>query len=70
MIPVLDLSWAVHKYGILLILLDPLAATVYLMAPRIGPKGSTSNSNGTIGPIRDTIKSNLAAIGIEKLRKT
>ena len=34
----------------------PVAATVDLIVSRFCPKWSTSNSNGAIGPIRDTIK--------------
>ena len=34
----------------------PVAATVNLMVAQIGPKWSTNNSNGVIGPNCDTIK--------------
>ena len=46
----------------------PLAvATMDLIVSRIGPKYSTNNSNSAIGPIRDTIKSTVAANGIEDM---
>ena len=37
-----------------------------LLLSRIGQKWSTCNINGTISPILDTIKSIVAATGIEK----
>ena len=46
-----------------------MAVTVDLRMSRIGPKWATSNSNGAIGPIRDTIKSTVVATGIEKIKK-
>ena len=45
----------------------PLAAKVDLLVSRIGPEGSTSNSNG---PIRDTMKTTVAATGIKEIKKT
>ena len=47
----------------------PVAETVDLMMAQIGAKWSFSNSNGAIGPMRDTIKLTVAAIGIEKKHK-
>ena len=43
-----------------------MAATVIFMVSRIGPKWYTSICDGAIGQIRDTIKSTVAAKGIEK----
>ena len=42
----------------------PMAAMVDLMVSWIGPRWSSSNSNRAIGPIRDTIKSTIAATEI------
>ena len=39
------------------------------MLSRIGPKWSTSSRNGAIGPIRDIIKSTIAATGQENAAK-
>ena len=44
-----------------------LAASLDLIVSRIGPNWSTSYSNGTIGPISDTLKSIAAGTGIEML---
>ena len=44
-----------------------MAATVDLMVSRLGPTQSTSNYNGTIGPIRDTITSTVAAKGMTSM---
>ena len=43
-----------------------MAATVIFMVSRIGTEWYTSICNGAIGQIRDTIKSTVAAKGIEK----
>ena len=50
------------------VFMSPVAARIDLMVSRIGPKWFTSNSNGVVGPIRDTIKSNVIAAGIEKIK--
>ena len=47
---------------------SPVAATVDLILSWIGPKLFTSNSNGNVGPIRDIIKSTVAATGFEQVR--
>ena len=44
-----------------------MAAMVDLMVSQIGPKWSTSNSNGAIGPIRITIKSTVEAVEINRI---
>ena len=44
----------------------PLAATIDFVVSRSGQKWSNSNNNSAIGPICDTIKSTIAATGIEK----
>ena len=49
-----------------LLLTQFLGPTVDFMVSRIGPKLSTTNSNGVIGPILGTIKSILATAGIVK----
>ena len=54
---------SVQEYGLLHMF---FILSFALMVTRIGPKWSTSNSKGTIEPIRDTIKSTLVAIWIEK----
>ena len=36
-----------------------MIAKIHLMVSRIGPKLSTSNGKGAIGPIRDTTRVNL-----------
>ena len=46
-----------------------MATTVDTMASRIGKKCFTSTSNKEIGPIRDTIRSSLAAKRIEQMQK-
>ena len=46
-----------------------VAATIYLEVSRIGSKWPTCNSNGVIGPIRDTLTSTVAATGIENEKR-
>ena len=52
-----------------LIFTIPVAATVYLMVFRIGRKWSTSNVQGAIGPIRDTINFDVRDRKIEERLK-
>ena len=48
---------------------SPVAVTVDLMVSRSVPKWSTSNSNGTIGPVCDTMKSTVTVTWIEQVKK-
>ena len=47
----------------------PVATTVIFMVSRVGPKWSTSNSNGAIGPICDTKKLTVVVTWIEKIKR-
>ena len=62
----LQLSNTVYLVFFLFIFFIPVDARVDFIVDRVGPKCSVSDSNGAIGPLRDTIKFTVAATWIEK----